>query len=409
MFKLNKYNKNQLGGSPIISSDKTDPNETISVLTWNICFGCMYADKRSDLDKTAKNIALRCKNYNTEHNTNICLNNVVDFITEQNHDFICLQEATRWNEIVEKVKLKRNIGYVHHKLISEDMITIYNSDIYRLIYVKDGKLSIKGRPFQISFFKNKIGEIFVIINIHNKHYKYNEDDKDNVIIQAKKNLIDALTENNLYYINADFNIELINIEKEKKEDITTFINENKNKFNLVIMGDFNDNDINYWMGINLFDKMLKSNIKPPKTCCHFKIKLIGDYVLIDTDRLEFIIENKSEDKFRNVANETLTSDHIPVISTFKIKDEFKLKILDKLSSETSDEVPVVSSNETPVVTDNESSNITKILDNQQDLSKLLYILSEPLTPDTRIIKEKEFNYLMEQIYKQYPGYNVWIL
>lgn len=322
-----------------------------------------------------------------------------------------MQEATRWDEIVEKVKakLKHNIGYVHNRSGLEEMITIYNSDIYSLMYVKDGDLSEKGRPFQILLFKNKIGEIFVIINIHNKH-----DSGTN----AKQHLIDALTKNNLYYINTNSNIELKHIQTEKKEDITTFIDENKDNFNLVIMGDFNDVNINFWNGVKLFDKILKSNNKPPKTCCHSGFGLIGDYVLIDTDRLDFIIENKSEDKFKNVNDKTLTSDHIPVISTFKIKDEFKLKILDDQTSETSDKELADTTlsdtvndtvNETINETFNESSDIAKTLDNQKDLSKLLYLLSEPLTDNTRIIKEKEFNYLMEQIHKQYPGHDVWIL
>lgn len=64
MFKLNKYNKNQLGGIPIISSDKIMSNDTISVLTWNICFGCMYANPKSDKDKTATYISSKCKEYN---------------------------------------------------------------------------------------------------------------------------------------------------------------------------------------------------------------------------------------------------------------------------------------------------------------------------------------------------------
>ena len=48
---------------------------------------------------------------------------------------------------------------------------------------------------------------------------------------------------------------------------------------------------------------------------------------------------------------------------------------------------------------------------QPDLSRLLFKLSEPIdsTSTSRIIKKEDLNKLIEQTYKQYPGYSIWIL
>ena len=81
---------------------------SINILTWNISWGCMIANKNSHHDQTAQTIATHCYQLKQQHRQPICLQNVCSLIEHEKrgHDLIALQEASNW-----KFLLKRQSTY----------------------------------------------------------------------------------------------------------------------------------------------------------------------------------------------------------------------------------------------------------------------------------------------------------
>jgi len=160
--------------------ERVIPN-VLNVLSWNVCFGCMYANEKSKYDVTAKVIAEYCRSKNTSQNPNDheCLNNVVEFMNRDKYDLIGLQEVVEtinWDEIISRNVNLQRMSYIFNtvttaKGISANMITLYDRDKFTLIAAKVGNLAIDktdGRPYQILYLNyNLNNEKYIIINLHN--------------------------------------------------------------------------------------------------------------------------------------------------------------------------------------------------------------------------------------------------
>jgi hypothetical protein len=327
----------------------------MNILTWNICFGCMSADANSVNDRTAQFLAQSCQDERIRAGgTHVCLNNIVKHIitSPEEFDFICLQEATNWREIIRLLKQQtflgvlnkyhNKIGYVHNKVPVNprnprgpfaEIITIYNKDKYRLHSAKGGNIgNDDGRPYIIAFFENKIdNDKIIIINLHNKH-NYN-----------KTLLTDDLSINlDIRYINPDINT-IYEVEdiSDNQGNNRQYILDNHNNFKVIMAGDFNDTyGSNYWNGFEPFKKVyflpvdsklkniiLKSTMRPPNSCCtgEYNIRVngvtsdnyIGDYILVDQEQFEYENENIIPTVASSFYND-LTSDHLPVFSKIKL-------------------------------------------------------------------------------------------
>jgi hypothetical protein len=328
---------------------------SISVLTWNICFGCMYSNKLSKNDITAYTLATTCEKKSNENNLkeNICLNNVVQFIKESSYDFICLQEATNWDLIYGQLTtLYPTMSYIHNKVpISfnsssySDLVTFYDSSKFKIEYIKadnltPGSIAVRGdgRPYHILFFKEiATNEKFIVINLHCQHH-WTIDKLERVLSNDLANCVD-LTSSTLYSFR--------DVDTMPNTDTTAYILSNASKFNVIIMGDFNDQNRgnlligNFWKGMSPFkyidpslddhlsslkNIILKTMIEPPITCCAGTSNLrprekdihFGDYILIDYSKLNFTTGGTNPNKIPDVGNLiydafiTPTSDHIPV-------------------------------------------------------------------------------------------------
>jgi endonuclease/exonuclease/phosphatase family metal-dependent hydrolase len=107
---------------------------------------------------------------------NSCLNNIAVFIATLNQtqrlDFIGLQEASRWNEILQKVSIPWLMP-INHGLSIESQVTLYDGNKYRLdsnICIIRSYMLHVGRPFTIVFLDHlQTGQKFAIINIHADH------------------------------------------------------------------------------------------------------------------------------------------------------------------------------------------------------------------------------------------------
>jgi hypothetical protein len=335
---------------------------SISVLTWNICFGCMYSNTLSKNDVTAYALATTCEKKRDEHplKQNFCLNNVVKFIKQSSRDFICLQEATNWNQIYAELIISYpTMSYIHNKVpISfnsssySDLVTFYDSSKFKIEYIKADNLTPgsrvvrgDGRPYHILFFKEiATNEKFIVINLHCQH-RWTIDKLERVLSNDLANCVD-LTSSTLYSFR--------DVDTMPNTDTTAYILSNASKFNVIIMGDFNDQNRgnlllgNFWKGMSPFkyidpslddhlsslkNIILKTVIEPPITCCAGSGNLrpverdmhFGDYILIDYSKLNFTTGGANPNKIPDAGDLiynafiTPTSDHIPVEAEITVK------------------------------------------------------------------------------------------
>ena len=233
------------------------------------------------------------------------------------------------------------MNYIHSNTLEnnlgEDLITFYNSRIYKLLFFKTDTLLKNDRPVHILFLKNLINnKNLIVINMHSYHYKNNEKKELDKILSNKLNIKNDILgiivnkdSKNKNYKNINYKNNINKINKE--------ILDLKNP-NIIIMGDWNDHkNYDYWKSfkpfkytkINQIKNIIVKSSKPPKTCCvgkkslrpDTKDKLYGDYILI-SDNLKFKKKNfipKNYDLFD--AYKFPTSDHLPVkaIINFRYK------------------------------------------------------------------------------------------
>jgi len=251
----------------------------LKIMSWNLCWGCVTENEN---DKTARKLANKCKRMGNYR----CLANIIKVLTEKQYDIIALQEASNWKNINKKLV---DYDHVHSISGNEDMLTFYNPD--RLKYLKhiEGEVEY-GRPFQFILFKDRnTGHYLLFINLHNGQGVRKR--------QLQQILMDTFEDE--------------------------FIHTTKIRFASIIAGDFNDRDYNYWQGIRLNNEIILScATKPPKTCCtgYISIRtlynnsdnLIGDYILIDREKMRFVEKNRVVPHFKWDGDVFPTSDHLPV-------------------------------------------------------------------------------------------------
>ena len=313
----------------------------ISILSWNICFGCMYSNENSVHDRTARTLAIYCRDKRSADGKNHCLHNVVDFINAKHYDFICLQEATNWETIFAYIRAKNSsMEYLHHKASKDpgypfaELVTFYDSSRFKIDFVKADNLTpgSDGRPYHVLFFtKLHTDEKIVVINAHLPH-GWNTNQLESKLSNELENCVDLSVFPEKSFNNIDempFNIPLF----------IDYVLEHNGKFNTIMMGDFNDaNHANFYRGIRPFKNFLFEGVQlqtlvlnttktPPLTCCigSGSLRMIkgeddkyGDYALIDQKMLNFVpgYENitPSDAEFNYDAHVNPTSDHIPITS-----------------------------------------------------------------------------------------------
>lgn len=328
--------------------------DSIKILSWNVCFGCVLSSEKSVNDRSALHLAMKCKAEREASGTNVCMNNIIKHISKTKYDFIGLQESSN---SYFRFKIKNlDVGYVPLSCIVETGVgsgeyavitTVYDESRFNRLYAKIGNLTPgrDARPYQILFFEEKYTAYkYIIINIHNWHND-SPDAKDQLSFALSNNL------NMVQDLRRDHEINiLVNQERYPNIDITDYIRSNNKTFNVIMMGDFNDAyGINYWRGfkpfsqINFLDdtyylknlQLSTSGVEPPKTCCVGEHRLrinnlseskVGDYILIDTTKLSFNTPgsnpNKipSPDEFNFDANINPTSDHLPVEASIIVSE-----------------------------------------------------------------------------------------
>jgi hypothetical protein len=282
----------------------------------------MSANNNSKNDKSAYTIATYCEKLHNKTGIHMCLKNVTDLCNKRKYDLISFQEIVNHKIIYEKIKeYNSNLNYVKTNGGKASILTIYNSIKFKLIGVKYGDLG-KGRPYHIIFFKNKINsKNLIYINLHNGH------------IGTVKDLEYKLSSDiyNGVYINK------LNFSSSENHSITNISNLITEKiFDIIIVGDFNDHNKEYWKKIQPFKyshiNELKNIIvntqgtRPVKSCCTGKTTIrtskksdinISDYILI-SKKLNYIKNNKIPINYNENGLKYPTSDHLPMESIISI-------------------------------------------------------------------------------------------
>jgi len=320
--------------------------DNLKILSWNICWECV-TEKPPPKWATAKALAGECAR------TNACLTNVAKLINNDEYDIIGLQEAAKYNDIIAKSTKLKTMGCIHHALYiggnTIDLTTFYNKDKFKVLAVKVGNTDTSnqdGRPYHIIFLEHTITfNKYIIINLHNgRGYNYKKDPLENTLGTD----IDKLFIVDPRETRSDFK----NIESKLPSDGAALFS---NTFYTIVLGDFNDEQTpneNYWEGLqpfkhtqfpNLKSIVVSSITKPPVTCCtgsHSlrttggdRDDLIGDYILIDNNNLEYIKNNEIVDYFTQHSATELSSDHKPVYAIVKTVDRTAVTTTPQVASE----------------------------------------------------------------------------
>jgi hypothetical protein len=362
------------------------PPSQISILTYNICWGCMKADDTSKNDRTAYVLAVKCAEEKKQTGTNVCLNNVARSIDNfsTKYDFIALQEAVKVQELANTSKKLSTMGYVHHRIMGNtiiELVTFYNKNRYKVIAVTYGELKFKdGRPYHIILLSDKnTQEQIIFINLHNGHGVAKEVIED--IINNFNFGVDFVN------INSDIHI---NVDTMQKVSIEKRFNADTKPIGVFVAGDFNDHGNHaYWKGITLFknsnnDKIRNTQVKlstqPPNTCCqpsgmtgrlrpdNTQDPLYGDYIL--SSATHECISQKIPDNFVYDASKNPTSDHLPLEGIFNPTDAYKKAF-----------EPIIIKNVNPIktkiITANYPFNMNTFRVNEGKLLRLKDNLSDP--------------------------------
>lgn len=193
-------------------------NDGIKIFSYNISWESMTGKK--------KNWYLCSVNDNKKHpkHFSVCVNNISKVIEENDSDFICLQEATNYEKLIEESLRLAKMKYELHNSGLDNIITFWKPK-YKLLYSIKGEFE-KGRPWMATIFNNGI----CLINVHFGHY----DDKEEfeimeLMFETVRKCIN-IEENNKnkkiknvdrYIISGDFNND---IKKFGNKDLTFKLN-----------------------------------------------------------------------------------------------------------------------------------------------------------------------------------------
>jgi endonuclease/exonuclease/phosphatase family metal-dependent hydrolase len=186
-----------------------DLENTLKVLTYNISWESMTGEV-SNWGLCSNN-----KDKNNPKHHSVCVRNIASVINENPTEFVCLQEATNYHLLFEKIPRLYKMKYKVHKSGFDQMVTFWNPSKYTIEKFKCGEFEIN-RPYMCLYFKEKI----CLVNVHFGHYK------DKGELENMNKMIDYL-ELKKYYDNGyrviiagDFNNNIRNLsEKVKKKHL----------------------------------------------------------------------------------------------------------------------------------------------------------------------------------------------
>lgn len=278
---------------PAAAPTKQAPAD-ISVLTYNVCYGCMSDDPKI-VKRAGHKLAAMCQ-------AKFCLRNVANVIDKANADIVCLQECENLKTLVSKSKSLSSMRPTVHKAGDEWMATYVSSrfKVEQGLPIHAGApATAKKRPFQIIWCKDTSNDTaVVIVNVHRKHDPANDRDALSAQFSA---LVDKELDQTL---------------AAKSPNVV-----------LIVAGDFDDQKGDFrsakdWKPFkgckfpDLANKTVKLDKQPPGSCCdddHSKGAFKGNLEAFD-----FVMSNAPFTEHNQVAAVTKwTSNHLPMTAALK--------------------------------------------------------------------------------------------
>lgn len=128
------------------------------IFSYNISWESMTGNK-SDWMLCSNN-----KDKTSDRHNSVCISNIASVINNNPADFVLLQEASNFKELILKNSVLESMNYEVHKSGNEQMVSFWNSK-YKKIFVLKGEFEV-GRPWMAIIYSNGL----CVINIHMGHY-----------------------------------------------------------------------------------------------------------------------------------------------------------------------------------------------------------------------------------------------
>ena len=164
-------------------------------------------------------------NPNSPKHFSVCINNIANVFdnTEYDLDFITLQEASNYKNLIKQSKRLKKMKYELHKSGLDVIATFWNDNDnisrYNMLYTIKGEFE-KGRPWMATIFNNGL----CLVNVHFGHYNEEEEMKhlEKMMDEIKKG-IEKKGKNIVivkrYIISGDFNYDIKKLSKNNKNII----------------------------------------------------------------------------------------------------------------------------------------------------------------------------------------------
>lgn len=141
-------------------------NFNISICSYNVYWKIMKNDSNPSINSLVKSLGL--KKINALKSS--ILKNIFMIKNYYSPFVYCFQEAENYFDIINLFKIKtNNFKYYVGCSGPEHILTIWNSDILKKLFVIDGEFE-KGRPFSLFVFRDlRFNSNFILINLHAGH------------------------------------------------------------------------------------------------------------------------------------------------------------------------------------------------------------------------------------------------
>lgn len=278
----------------------------VNVMTYNISWEAMEGKRIKNIDLGP--ICLK-------QQENICLNNIAQFIIHFDNllsfDFIGLQEASKWENIYQKIRAQiPHLQPINHGLSREQQVVFFDSRKYQPqngVWAIKSYLADPGRPFMIIFLRNILTDNNIcIINMHPGHQRD--------FLRFEEHLKETLKGNkpNSVYL-MEFNI----VEQfPAPHEITTQILTKLHTNNIIMMGDMNFNPSSPYVFLpSLLDggrSRILHGVSNSYTCCDSQLQgnanKAYDHILSSSSQIHHYVT-----PIQNA------SDHLPVIAQINLE------------------------------------------------------------------------------------------
>ena len=182
-------------------------NKPINILSYNVSW-----ESTSGQDSKWP-LCSNNTNPNSPKHFSVCVNNIASVFDNPEYelDFITLQEAKNYKNLIKQSQKLKKMKYELHKSGLDVIATFWNDHVsgHKMLYTIKGEFE-KGRPWMATVFNSGI----CLINVHFGHYNKNDEysKMEKMLIEIKEEInkrrFSKKVKNYRYIISGDFNYDI---------------------------------------------------------------------------------------------------------------------------------------------------------------------------------------------------------